>query len=122
MGCCCTCVYLSQVQCETYEEHNEKDLVQVKEINGKVLKKIHYYDNKHDVIILKSNDGEFYTVRIIQMGCDKLIPMYLDNGEYILYDYDTLVEIMKKKYHDDMREKIRKEVREEFSKTELLLP
>ena len=122
MGCCCTCVYLSQVQCESYEEHDENDLVQVKEINGKVLKKIHYYDNKHDVIILKSNSGEFYTARIIQMGCDKLIPMYLDNGEYILYDYDTLVEIMKKKYHDDMREKIRNEVREEFSKTELLLP
>ena len=119
MGCCCTCVYLSQVQCETYEEHNEKDLVQVKEINGKVLKKIHYYDNKHDVIILKSDSGEFYTARILQMGCEKLIPLYLDSGEYILYDYENFIEKMRKKYYEEMRNQIRDEFRKEF---DLLLP
>ena len=71
MGCCCTCVYLSQVQCESYEEHDENDLVQVKEINGKEVYSSYYYDNKHDEIILKGNLGEFYTARILQMGCEK---------------------------------------------------
>ena len=108
-------------QKQSCEKHDDNDLVQIKEINGKTVQQTLYYDNKHDDIIKKEN-GKFYTTRILEMDGVKIIPIYLDGDEYVFVHYGNFIEKMKKKYHDDMREKIRNEVREEFSKTELLLP
>ena len=49
----------------------------------------------------------------------KILPLYIDNGEYVFLHYEYFIEKMKKKYHEEMRNQIREEVRKEF---DLLLP
>ena len=118
MGCGSS-IYLFRNQRRCFDEHDENDLVQIKEINDKTVHEtLYYYDNKYNDIIRKEN-GKFYTTRILEMDEAKVLPLYIDNGEYVFLHYANFIEKMKKKYYEEMRNQIRDEVRKEF---DLLLP
>ena len=118
MGCAPS-IEIYRRQKQSYEEHDDNDLVQITEINGITLQQtLYYYDNRYNDIIRKEN-GKFYKSRILEMDGAKILQLYIDNGEYVFLHYNNFIEKMKKKYYEEMRNQIREEVRKEF---DLLLP
>ena len=117
MGCCCGVEIYRRKYISGYN-HYESDLVQVGEYNGNQFSN-YYYDHKFEIIYLKKNN-HYYTETILEIDGVKIILLMNDDLEYVFFNHDDTIEKMKRKYHEEIRNQIRDEVRQEFSKTELL--
>ena len=100
----------------TPDSHN---LIHVGEFNGHQFGR-YYFDNDREKILIKMNNISRFE-RILKIDGIKIIPLINDNWEYIFINYDHLIQQMKKKYHEELKNKIRNEVRLELSENELLL-
>jgi len=120
MGCESS-VEITRSRKKSSYNHNENDLVEIGEYNGQRFSG-YYFDNKHARIIYRNENKHCWLERILDLDGTKMILLVNDNYEYIFVDYDRLLKHMEKKYHEEMRNKIRDEVRLEFSNNDLLLP
>ena len=119
MGCCCS-VNVYMRKCISKYDHDENDLVKVGEINGNQFSK-YYFNNRIGKIYFKKNN-HYYLQTVLEMDGFIIIPLMNENSEYVFFNCCDLIKDMKKKYHEELKNKIRNEVRLKFCKDELLLP
>ena len=114
MGCCCSNVQSIRQRYDMHE-HDEIDLMNLGEIDGHKFIG-HYYDKKHGMVFIKYGN-RYITARIIAFGNDPdVFYAYMfenDKGQKIMYNKDEFNKRMKIKYHDEMRNRIREEIRRE---------
>ena len=115
MGCCCSNVE-SIRQDYNMHEHEKNDFMNLGEIDGhKFIDR--YFDKKHEMVFIKCYGNRYITARIIVFGNDPdIFHVYMfenNKGQKIMYDRIEFNKRMKIKYLDDMRNRIREEIRRE---------
>ena len=126
-GCCCSDIdYDDGAVCG--RTHDENDIYSFNELDGVKLFRTYYYDIKYDEILHKNDYGINFEIRSLKTrrnhnySFSKTHCMFTDkNGKILIYNYETLKNKLKEAYHQNIRNKVREEVRKELSANEPLL-
>ena len=117
MGCNGS-VYYHQQRSVIRNSHDENDIVNVGELDGHKFKN-HYYDNKNDVMLTMKN-GCYYSMEFITLNENKMYLLTNDNGQKIMYG-SSIKDKMKKKFYDELKNKVRREIMNEKQNSKDLL-
>ena len=125
-GCCCSSIdYYHGSQ--FYGDNDENDIYSFSELDGVKLFTTYYYNYRYDEILRKDKYGS-YRIRSLMtrnsVGQEFSITdcMLTDkNGKILIYDYKYLKSRLKDAYHQNIRNKVKEEVRKELSADEPLL-
>ena len=115
MGCCCSGIDYRNSTRSDYK-HDENDIVCVGKLDGHDFSR-YYFDVRHMKLLFKHNS--YITVEYLSMYSriySEVSDVYMlsnEKGQRILYDADIFNNRMKNKYHEELRNKIRMEVRNE---------
>jgi len=126
-GCCCSYIdYDGGTVCG--RTHDENDIYSFSELDGEKLFRTYYYDFKYDEILRKNNDGMYCKIGSLktrETGNDSFSKTYCllasKSGKILMYCHYTLKNKLKEAYHQNIRNKVREEVRKELSANEPLL-
>ena len=126
-GCCCSDIdydYGSQY----CREQDDYDIYSFNELDGEKLFATYYYNFRYDEILRKNDYGTYFKIRSlmtrdsVNQEFSKTHCMLTDkNGKILIYCHYTLKNKLKEAYHQNIRNKVREEVRKELSANEPLL-
>ena len=126
-GCCC-----SNIDYECYKySHNrqdENDTYSFDKLDGEELIETYYYDFRNDVIFSKNDEGKYFTINFIKTRktcrdnfSKTHATLVAKSGKVLMYCHYNLKKKLKEAYHQNIRNKVREEVRKELSVDEPLL-
>ena len=126
-GCCCSDIDYNHGS-QFNRVHDENDIYSFSELDGVKLFRTYYYDFRNDEILRKDKYGSYCRIQSLKTrehchaNFSKTHCMFTDkNGKILIYDYENLKNKLKEAYHQNIRNKVREEVRKELSANEPLL-
>ena len=127
-GCCCSNIDF-EFASRSYDRHDENDIYSFSELDGEELKITYYYDFRNDKILKKNDKGKYERINFIKTRHSDKCEVYettfalltSKSGKILIYWHYTLKNKLKEAYHQNIRNKVREEVRKELSADEPLL-